>query len=420
MKAAQPLYRIHLDPIGGIAGDMFVAALADTFPELVAGLLTEVNKLPLPPGATIRVIDHRDAVLNGRRFEVHAPLPPAAHQHDHPHGNGKHGAHTHSNYESIRRILRETPLREPVRKHALGLFALLAEAEAAIHCISLEEVVFHEVGAWDSIVDFVAAAYFIDALSPAQWTCSAIPLGGGRVLCQHGVLPVPAPATTLLLRGMQVVDDGVQGERVTPTGAAILKYLVPGDKAARAPTTFVMGPTGNGFGLKVFPGFSNVLRCIAYTRPDPDYAVGDEEISVATFEIDDQTAEDLAIALDRIRQAPGVLEVYQAPVFGKKGRMTVQVQILLRPENVDAVAELCFAETSTLGLRFARVARKTVSRSTISLQEPRVRVKLARRPGGALTAKAELDDLAGLQGGKSERDKARRSAESKAIDKESS
>jgi hypothetical protein len=416
-------HRIHLDPIGGIAGDMFVAALADAFPELVPGLLAEVGKLPAPAGADIRFILHRDAVLGGQRFHVaepaghdyghshHHAYDHDHHDHSHAHDHCSHG-HAHTDYADIRRLLHEAPLRAPVREIALELFALLAQAEAEVHGIELDEVAFHEVGAWDSIVDFVAVAYLIDAVSPAQWSCAAVPLGGGRVRGAHGVLPVPAPATALLLRGMAVLDDGIQGERVTPTGAAILKYLIARTAAPHAATPMVISAMGNGFGTRTLPGVSNVLRCIAFAQADA--AALDEEISVASFEIDDQTAEDLALALDRIRQAPGVLEIYQAPVFGKKGRMATQIQILARPENIDDIAELCFAETSTLGLRLARVSRKIVPRSVVSVGEPKLRVKLAERPSGRLTAKAELDDLARLAGGKPARDKARQAAESMA------
>jgi uncharacterized protein (TIGR00299 family) protein len=399
-------YRIHLDPIGGIAGDMFVAALVDAFPELVSGLLGELRKLDAPPGGIIKVLEHRDPVLTGRRFEVSDNT------------GSVDLAHHHIDYPRIRCDLRKAALRDSVREHALALFALLAEAEASVHGIDAEKVVFHEVGAWDSIVDFVAAGYIIDALTPAQWTCGPVPIGSGRIYSNHGILPIPAPATALLLRGMQVIDDGIPGERVTPTGAALLKYLATRSEQAVSDVIvpLIITASGNGFGQRMLAGTSNVLRCIAYVRPAEAQIVPDEEISVVTFEIDDQTAEDIAVALDRIRRAPGVLELFQAPVFGKKGRMSTQVQILVRPEHVDALADICFAETATLGLRFARVARRFIPRSTLSLQQPQVRVKLAERPDGNVTAKAEIDDLLALQGGRSEREQVRRVAEDRAID----
>ena len=397
--------RIHLDPIGGIAGDMFVAALADAFPEVIAGLLAEVGKLPAPAGAKIAITGHRDAVMVGCRFHV------AGGAHGHKHGDHQH---PHTDYADIRRLLHAAPLRPAVREHALGLFAVLAEAEAEVHGIQPDAVTFHEVGAWDSIVDFVAAAYLIDVLGPVHWTCAPLPLGGGRVRGAHGVLPVPAPATALLLRGMAIIDDGVSGERVTPTGAAILKYLSARSPAARAEGPLVMSVTGNGFGVKTFPGLSNVLRCIALTQVATNS--DEEEIAVVTFEVDDQTAEDLSVALESIRHADGVLDVYQAPVFGKKGRMATQIQILARPENLDAVAELCFTETTTLGLRLAPVTRKILPRASVALDG--TRVKLAERPGTRLSAKAEMDDVARAPGGKAGRDAAKRKAEGKALDQE--
>ena len=419
------VHRIHLDPIGGIAGDMFVAALADAFPALIPGMLAEVGKLPVPTGAEISLIKHRDATLGGRRFLV---VSAAAHHgqdyHEHQQHEATHtsdGAqeqercpltHAHRDYATIRLLLNDAPLRPAGRERALGVFTLLAEAEAEVHGVEIEAVTFHEVGAWDSIVDFVAAAYLIDAVGAAHWTCGPLPLGGGRVHGQHGILPVPPPATALLLRNMQVIQDGIQGERVTPTGAAIVKYLCVRTLAHKGATPEVMSVTGNGFGSRLLPGISNVLRCVAFTPSSAGMC--DDEISVATFEIDDQTAEDLALALDRIRQATRASEAFQAPVYGKKGRMATQVQILLRPEHIEEISNMCFAETSTLGLRFARVPRKVLPRTTVSV-DGGVRVKLAKRPFEELSAKAELDDLVGVPGGKMARDHVRCTAQNKAI-----
>jgi uncharacterized protein (TIGR00299 family) protein len=424
---SQSLQRIHLDPIGGIAGDMFVAAVIDTFPGLRAGLLEQLSRLPLPPGTSVELNEHSDSVLRGLRFDVGAPGTMTENaDHDHAHDHRAEGQHAHDDhvnhhddhvaYRHIQELLRKAALHDSVREHALALFASLAEAEGQVHGIDPADVEFHELGAWDSIVDFVAAAYLIAALGPVRWTYAAVPIGRGRVKTRHGVLPIPAPATTLLMRGLQVIDDGIEGERVTPTGAAILKYVV-GSSARPPAVTGIIGATGNGFGSKTFPGFSNVLRCLAFTEP-PANVVADEHVSMIAFEVDDQTAEDLAIALDKIRKTPGVLDVFQSAVFGKKGRMMVQVTALVRPERVEAVAELCFSETSTLGLRLCETTRKIVRRETISVPDPAVRVKVARRPDGQISAKAEMDDLAPLAGGKTARDEVRRQVEAKALARE--
>jgi uncharacterized protein (TIGR00299 family) protein len=391
--------RIHLDPIGGIAGDMFVAAMADAFPEHVAGALAEVAKV-CP--ATPEFVPHSDGLFRGCRFVVPAP------------GTADH----HTSYREIRARLDTAGLEPAVLLHALGLFQLLAEAEGTVHGIAPEKVEFHEVGAWDSIADFVAAAHFIAALSPARWTIGALPLGGGRVRSAHGVMPVPAPATAALLKGLAIVDDGVGGERVTPTGAAIARHLSgqnrhPGE--GRGPICTI-GATGHGFGTMKLPGMPNLLRVIGFAAAPAMPQPLDEEIATLQFELDDQTAEDLAVALERIREAAGVLDASQAAVYGKKGRLATQVQVLARLEAADAVADLCLAQTTTLGVRISRVWRRTAARAQVQAHVPEaVRVKVASRPTGEMTAKAEMDDIARVPGDRDEREAVRRRAETQAL-----
>lgn len=396
-----PLARIHLDPIGGIAGDMFVAAMADAFPDCVPGLMAELAKLQGGEGH-IRLEPCSD-MLSGKRFVVE---------------RGGH-SHHHVPHRAIRAQLEDARLDADVLRHALGLFSLLAEVEAEVHGVSPDEVEFHEVGAWDSIVDFVAAAYFIAKLVPERWTFAPLPLGGGRVRTAHGVLPVPAPATAILMRGLEVIDDGVGGERVTPTGAAIVRYLAnasPPPAEGRGEGR-VLASTGHGFGTRKLAGIPNMLRVVAFTHSHSIPAKPDEEIATLQFEIDDQTSEDLAVALDRVRMAPGVLDVGQVAVYGKKNRLATQVQILARIEAVDAVAELCLAQTTTLGLRISRAWRRTALRAQVETSVPEsVRVKIAARPSGEITAKAEMDDLARIPGDRARREEARRRAEAQALD----
>ncbi|MCC6242665.1 MAG: LarC family nickel insertion protein [Gemmatimonadaceae bacterium] len=410
--------RIHLDPIGGIAGDMFAAALADAFPDSVAELLVQLRKLPHPEGAEIYVQPHRDAVLGGCRFVASAPLSQdktASHEHGAGQASHQHHArHAHAHYAAIRRMLSGTALKSEVRNHALGLFALLAEAEAEVHGTPLDSVTFHEVGAWDSIVDFVAAAFWIDAVGPCTWTWSAPPLGGGRIHSAHGPLAIPAPATAILLRGMALVDDGIHGERVTPTGAAILKYLhsLGASRATSTPLRIVR--TGNGFGTRTLPGISNVLRCLVFEHAEPSFSI-EEDVVIATFEIDDQTAEDLAHAIELLRHALGVLDVLQSSVVGKKGRLGTQVQVLAQPAHLETILRECFSQTSTLGLRLTYAKRRTLSRELLPATADRPAVKLASRPDMDTTAKAEMDDVAALATSKAERDRLRRQAETDAL-----
>lgn len=389
---ASQIQRIHFDLIGGIAGDMFVASLADALPGLGKEVLETMKSFSQVSKGTLQYVDHHDGILKGLRFDA------TEHHHHHDHHHYHH--HEHVDYQSVCKILQESNLKSSVIQHALNLFSLLAQAEAQVHDIDVDKVTFHEVGAWDSIMDFVVAAHFIDAFGSIDWTFSALPLGGGMIKTAHGVLPIPAPATAILMQGMPVIDDGIQGERVTPTGATIIKYLLSISKKSDL-SSLCISKTGNGFGSKKLPSISNVLRCLVFSSEDS--AIQKDHINIITFEIDDQTSEDLAIGIESLRKHSGVIEVYQLPLFGKKGRMFTQLQILVKQESLSEVCELCFVETSTLGLRIAESSRKILKRSSENVGESKTRVKLAKRPGGKRSAKAEIDDIAAISNGSSQR-----------------
>lgn len=386
---------IHLDPVGGIAGDMFVAALLDAWPELAAGALGAVRAAGLPESVGLEVRPHRDHALTGSRFRV--ALPEA-------------GGHGHTHWLEVRARLEASPLPPGVRRRADSIFSLLAEAEGAVHGVPPEDVVFHEVGAWDSIADVVAAASLIEAIGATSWSVGALPLGSGRVASAHGILPVPAPATVRLLEGLEVHDDGIGGERVTPTGAAIVRHLAPAPALPRAPRRLLR--SGTGFGTRELGRLSNVLRVLAFAPAAGERQAG--EVAEIAFEVDDQTPEDLAVGLDHLRAVDGVLDVAQLPAFGKRGRLGAQVRVLVRPEALDAAIDACFTETATLGLRWHLAHRATLARRPERWQggEREVRVQTTRRPSGAATGKAEMADLAAEPGGLAGRERLRRRAES--------
>jgi pyridinium-3,5-bisthiocarboxylic acid mononucleotide nickel chelatase len=395
---------IHLDAVGGIAGDMFVAAVLDAFPGLRDGMLSAIRAAHLPAGITCRLVEHRDAVLSGLRFLVEEP----AFREREP-GSRYLGSqeHRHMPFRELRARLEATQLSAAVKQRAIAIFSTLAEVEGQVHGMPAEEVSFHELGGWDSIADMVGAAFLIDALS-ATWSVSVLPRGNGRVHTEHGWLPVPTPATSLLLEGFVLIDDGLAGERITPTGAAILRHLGATQDEDRTPRRLLRA--GTGFGSKVFPGLSNVLRALVLedvvARPLAD------RVAQLQFEIDDQTPEDLAIALDRLRAHPSVLDVLQVPAFGKKGRMTAHIQVLAVPNDLDAVVDACFVETTTLGLRWQVIERRVLSRNqeTVEVGGRSVRVKVAER-GGEITTKAESDDLRNVKGGRVERERLRQAVE---------
>ena len=391
---------LHLDPVGGIAGDMFAAAVLDTFPALEEELCAALDASGLGAYAGVARVDHDDGILTGSRFVVD-PRPEG-------------GAHERGAAE-IDRILESSGLNAPVRARATAIFSLLAEAESRVHGVPVDAVQFHELGGWDSIADVVSAAWLIEALGASEWSCAPLPLGRGRVDSAHGALPVPAPATVLLLEGMPVHDDGRPGERVTPTGAAILCHLSPSFAPLPGPLRLVR--SGSGFGVRVLEGMSNVLRLLAFEPLGSEDASSDR-VTVCGFEIDDQSPEDLAVALERLRALGGVLDVVQAPVFGKKGRLGAQVQVLARPEARKQVIDEVFAHTTTLGVRWHEVKRRVLPRDVVHVDGAAgvVRVKRTRRPGENVTVKAEMDDVAALGAGRRAREGVRIEAEEAALD----
>jgi hypothetical protein len=381
---------LHLDLVGGLGGDMFIAAVLDAFPQYEARVLEAIRLSSEAHPVECTLKSFRDHVLCGRRFEVRSLNP----QRREPLWSSL-ATHEHVPWRTIRSRIEVSSLDPGTREHALAIFELLAGAEARVHGVAPEEVEFHEVGAWDSVADIVGAASLITALGAARWTASAAPLGGGRVKTAHGVLPVPAPATTQLLMGLPTIDDGIEGERVTPTGAAILRYLCPPGSAYRdrgGAVRFLIA-SGTGFGTRKLSGLSNHVRVLCYRAKESSGELH-RLMEVLEFEVDDQSGEDLALGLDRIRAQEGVLDVTQSPVFGKKGRMMTHVQVLVRQGHLERVMDACFRETTTIGLRHRSVSAVGLARKsdTVDLEGCRLRVKIVERPGGR-TAKAESDDV---------------------------
>ena len=366
---------LHLDALGGVAGDMFAASLLHADPGGADDVARHVHAVT--DGVSCRVVPHDDGVLAGCRFRVEVRRE----------GEG----HDHVRWREIRRSLGRAGLPDPVAARAIAIFALLADAEAAVHGVEPDEVSFHEVGAEDSIADIVAAATLIERLAIRTASVSALPLGGGRVETAHGPLPVPAPATARLLEGFAWRDDGIGGERVTPTGAAILRHLV-GTPAAASPGGRLLG-SGIGFGTRRLDGISNCLRALLFeTGPDATAAIPHRRLAVLTCEIDDQTAEDLATAIDRLRALPSVHDVASFAVTGKKNRLATRVEVLADDAGVEEAVDAVFRETTTIGLRIARVDGRALRRRAVATADG-TRVKLVERPGG-VTGKAEADDVA--------------------------
>ena len=416
---------IHLQPLGGIAGDMFVAAMLDAFPDLAATVLADVAAVvPAGVGAPRleKAVSHGIAARRFALAEPGAAIPAEATEmatagtDDTNAGDAprryrrKHaatsafaaGASSAANvvgpqpgtYRVLRGIIESARLSDSAARHALGILRVLAEAEAAIHDLPLDDVHFHELAAWDSLMDVVAAGSAISALGAATWSIDSLPLGGGRVATQHGPLPVPPPATERILRGFPWHSDGIEGERVTPTGAAIVRYLVDPGAAGRGPAGRLLA-SGYGAGTRNLPGMANVLRVMAFETALP--AENEGTVATVQFDIDDMTGEEIGIAADRLRSLPGVLDLVLIPAQGKKGRPVTMFQLLAAPDALQRCSDAIFAETSTIGLRWTLCERVVLPREVRHAGDG-VRVKEVLRPDGRLTRKAESDDLRAVDG----------------------
>ena len=382
----------HLDALGGIAGDMMLAALTDADPHLFGVAEEAVRSAGLPTGFKLSLSDGRSHGFAGKRFDVAEPSGAS------PTPSGT--------YSEIRERLSASSLSSGTKARAQDIYHRLAEAEAAVHGTEIDHVHFHEIADWDSLADIVGVAAALDALSADTWTVSDLPMGGGTVKTRHGPVPVPAPATARLLEGFRLIDDGIGGERITPTGAAILAHL--GARQGARPGGVLIS-SGIGLGTRDLGARANMLRLTVFdTSLDrPTAAWREGEVAVLSFEIDDQTAEDLAVGLDNIRREDGILDVVQAPVTAKKGRQSTSVRVIARPDARDSAIAACFRETTTIGLRWHLEGRAELVRE--SVDRDGVRVKRVQRPEGRVTEKADMDDLGA--GGHEARETRRRQAE---------
>ncbi|KAA5608326.1 nickel pincer cofactor biosynthesis protein LarC [Rhodovastum atsumiense] len=420
---------IHLDAVGGVAGDMFVAAMLDArpdlrplvFADLAAVMPADCGQPTLTEGTTNGIAVHRFTLAgagggaaagrggheHGHKHD-HAPAHAHAHHPD-AHGPGHahqdhhhHGAASGCDFSALVQRISAASLSPGSAGQAIAILRVLAEAESRVHRQPVEEVHFHEVGDWDSLMDVIAAGSIIAALGDVSWSVSELPRGHGLVRTRHGLLPVPAPATVEILKGIGLCwrDDGIGGERVTPTGAAILAHLLR-DMACRTPGGPLVA-TGTGAGTREMAGMPNILRALLFAaRQPPQDAQGQaEEVVVLSFDVDDMTGEEIGIAADRLRAACGVLDLSLGSRMGKKARPTSDFRLLVRPECLASVSERCFVETSTIGLRWRREQRVCLPRMAESLiiEGQSLRRKRVVRPGGQSSCKVESDDVAGFEG----------------------
>lgn len=357
----------HFDIVGGISGDMALGALLDAFPHLEEPLRADLRACGILDHAELQVTTSSVMGLRVRRARVGVlnGAPPTHHWRD------------------IRAFLERADCQSDIRVHALAIFTHLAEAEALCHGVDVDDVHFHEIADWDSLADIVGVASLIVRSGIKGWSCSALPLGNGTVRSAHGILPVPVPATAELLKGFRFGHDDEQGERVTPTGAAILRHLVIEPKAG--PPVGWLSTTGTGAGERRLARHPNILRLLVSELSEQGEG---DMITRLAFDIDDMTPEEISVALDRIRAQPGILDAGYQVGIGKKGRMRFSVDVLVAGGHEEEAIMLCFAETATIGLRVESHLRRVLMR----LHGPSG-IKRVARPGGN-TAKIESDLVA--------------------------
>ncbi|MDJ0848218.1 MAG: nickel pincer cofactor biosynthesis protein LarC [Myxococcota bacterium] len=362
---------LHLDAFSGIAGNMFTAALLDlglVRKELDAGLAG------LGLDFALRVRRVRRGALAARYLDVRVPGAPG-----HPHHHGR-------SYRQIVSVLRKARLDGSVRGRALAIFEALGRAEAKVHGIPLEKVHFHEVGAVDAIVDVTAAALGLALLGVERVTASPVGLGQGTVDTAHGRLPLPAPATLELLRGVPTVPAHVEWETVTPTGAAILATVV--ERYGPLPAMTVEA-VGHGAGNDREGPLPNVLRAVLGRASG---ASADRVVLLETH-LDDLVPEHFDYLMERLF-AGGALDVSVQHLQMKKNRPGYLVRVMARPSERLELAKILFAESSAIGVRVTESDRIVLEREERRVSTPwgRVRVKRVRDTEGGVSVSAEYDD----------------------------
>jgi uncharacterized protein (TIGR00299 family) protein len=366
----------YFDCFSGISGDMVLGALVDAGADLRA-IESELRKLGLE-GWTISA----EKVKRGQIFATHVKVATTE-------------GHHHRGLSIILGRIEKAQLAPRAEERARRIFTRLAESEAKVHNMPIEKVHFHEVGAVDSIVDIVGAAIGFDLLGIDDFACSPLDVGAGQVMTAHGLLPVPAPATTDLLQGAPIYTSGIQKELVTPTGAAIATTL--STSYAKIPE-MTLTAIGYGAGSADFPEKANVMRLLIGERESVAagknlHNASDAPVAVIETNVDDMSPQIYGYFVERALAA-GALDVFSTAVQMKKNRPGLLITILCEPANQTRLTDLLFSETTTIGVRMHEAHRRTLAREflTVETDHGPVRMKISRLNGSVLNATPEYDD----------------------------
>ena len=398
---------IYLDCSMGAAGDMLMAALLELLPEKDT-FLQKMQSLGLPgleisaepsvkcgiTGTHMRVLIHGEEEGHPHEHAVeahahsHADAPEAAHAHVHVH------PHHHTDLDELTHRISHLNVSEAVRSDILAVYQSIADAESRVHGVPVEQIHFHEVGSLDALADVTGVCLLMELLAPEQVLASPVHVGSGQVRCVHGILPVPAPATALLLEGIPIYGGSIRGELCTPTGAALLRPYVT--RIGPLPPMRVE-KTGYGMGMKDFEAANCVRAMLGQTEESAGH------ILELACNLDDMTPEAVGFAMEQLF-ASGALDVYTTPIGMKKNRPGVLLTCMCREDDREAMLRTIFRHTSTLGIRVSVCDRYTLSRRQYAVQTPDGEIRVKESSGwGVLRRKAEFEDLAHIarQTGKS-------------------
>ncbi len=420
---------VQFNSVGGAAGDMILGSLIalgadiDTLNQQLATLIPEKFLIVAKQvssygmnGVSAQVIiadspddhhhehciaaehqhehsHHHHATAEHQHEHSHHHHAAAAHHHhqsDHHHSDhGHHQAHTHANqrnFTAIKELINAGRLSDRVKQQSIAVFSAIAEAEGKVHNMPPEQVHFHEVGAVDSIVDIVGCCLALEMLNIDAIAVSPLPLGCGTMRCQHGIYPIPAPATVELLKNLPVVQTDHPYELVTPTGAALLSTL-----PRHAPGAATVLASGNSFGQRQLNDRPNLLRAILYETASQANSQADECLLLES-NIDDSTPEIIATLPDRLLHA-GALDVWITPIQMKKQRPAIKLSLLCEAARQAELEEIIFRETTTFGIRYSNVSRHCLEReiTDISTDYGSIPVKIGYLNGKRITVAPEID-----------------------------
>ncbi|MGN0404191.1 MAG: nickel pincer cofactor biosynthesis protein LarC, partial [Bariatricus sp.] len=361
---------LYLDCGMGAAGDMLTAALLELLPDR-DNFLYELNRLGIP-GVDVSAEMSAKCGIRGTHISVkingeeegefltghdHSHDHSQGHNHDHDHAHShdhkEEHAHRHSGMHEIEHIIGELPLSEKIKTDILAVYSLIAEAESHAHGVPVTEVHFHEVGTMDAVADITAVCMLMDRIAPQQVIVSPIHVGSGHVACAHGILPVPAPATAYILKGVPIYGGGIKSELCTPTGAALLKYFATGFGDMPVMRTAAVG---YGMGKKDFTAANCVRALLGETDECAD------RVAELCCNLDDMTPEAVGFAEEQFFAA-GALDVYTVAAGMKKSRPGVILCVMCREEDREQMIRLIFKYTTTLGIRENLSRRYILSRT---------------------------------------------------------